>query len=439
MSNKIVVVIGAGASGLIAAGRAAQMGAKVILLEKMESPGKKLLISGNTRCNLSNSHNLENFIPMYGKNGKFLYGAFHHFFRDELVNLLGKYGVTTITGPDGRIFPSSGNAADVAGAFTRYATENGVQLITGEHVTGIETAEGHVTGVSTVSAAYSAGAVVLATGGASYPQTGSTGEGYKIAEQLGHTIIPLRPALVPLVLEENTKIKQLQGLSLHKIKLTSFACNAGEIDIKRIPHRNTGRGLPEYKVRPPIIESRNGDIIFTHYGISGPAALLMSMAIADALASHPVSLNIDLLPESSSVHLEHDLQQQFDEHGSRLLHNVLGSLISDKLTTFILETAGIPQDKKAGQIKAMERQTLAHILKGLSFNVKSTRPLAEAMVTAGGIRLDEIHPGDLQSKLVKGLFFCGEVMDIDADTGGYNLQAAFSTGYLAGESAAKPA
>jgi predicted flavoprotein YhiN len=436
MSVKRVTVIGAGAAGLLAAGRAAELGADVTLLEKMERPGRKLHISGNTRCNLSNSRSIEDFIPMYGENGKFLYSAFHHFFRDELVNLLEKYGVRISAEADGRIFPASGKAADIAQAFMRYGAEKGVRLITGSRVTGIETINGQVKEVQAISANYPADAVILATGGASYPQTGSTGDGYSIVERLGHTIIKPRPALSPLVLAEEEVVKDLQGLSLQNIKLTALACPSPEIDIKLIPGQDAGRGLPGRKPRPPVIESRTGDIVFTHYGISGPAALLMSLAITDALANGPASLSIDLLPSIPREQLEHSLQEQFDKHGSRLVHNILDTFIITKIATVIHKISDIPPDKKAGRINTEERSALANLIKSFRFNVQGTRPLAEAMVTAGGVSLAEIDPRSMESKLIKGLFLCGEVIDIDADTGGYNLQAAFSTGYLAGESAA---
>ena len=437
MSARRVVVIGAGAGGLMAAGRAAQLGADVTLLEKMESPGNKLRISGNTRCNLSNSRSIDQFIPMYGSNGKFLYSAFHAFFRDGLLELLMKYDVPTSCEADGRIFPASGRASDVVRALARFATENGARMVTGSRVTGIATASGCVTEVQTINASYPADAVVLATGGASYPHTGSTGDGYRLAQSVGHTVIKPRPALAPLVLADPEAAGALQGISLADTKLTSLACPASQIDISLIPRQDAGRGIAGRKAVPPVIESRSGSIVFTHYGISGPAALLMSLAINDTLAAGgPVSLNIDLLPGLSRETLEKELQRQFSEHGRKLLHNVLCTFMTARIAEVILQRSGLPADRKSGQVSTAERRSLAEYLKSLRFDVKCTRPLAEAMVTAGGICLAEIEPRGLQSRLVRGLYFCGEVMDIDADTGGYNLQAAFSTGHLAGSSAA---
>lgn len=438
MIAKKIIVSGAGAGGLMAAGRAAEMGVRVTLLEKMERPAKKLLISGNTRCNVSNSRSLEDFIPMYGVNGRFLYHAFNHFFREDLTGLLAKHGVMTATEADGRIFPASGKASDVVLALMRYAGEYGAGIGTGSRVTAIATSNGRVSGVQTVDNDYQADAVVLATGGASYPHTGSSGEGYKIVEALGHTIVRLRPALAPLVLEEQNDTKALRGISLRNIRLTSFACPAEQIDIRRIPRQLAGRGVAGPLPRHPVIESRQGDIIFTHYGISGPAALLMSLPIVDTLLSgKTAAISIDLLPQQTIEQTMKELQAQFSKYSSRQLHNVLESFVTARAASLIMERAGIAADKKAGQVSATERSSLAAQIKGLNFNVKSVRPLAEAMVTAGGISLEEIDPHTMESRLVKGLFFCGEVMDIDADTGGYNLQAAFSTGYLAGESAAR--
>ncbi|MCX6001014.1 MAG: aminoacetone oxidase family FAD-binding enzyme, partial [Chloroflexi bacterium] len=296
MSSKKVVVAGGGAAGMLAAGRAAQKGASVTLLEKMERPGKKVLISGNTRCNLTNTLSIDSFISMYGRNGKFLYPAFQHFFREELLELLKSYGVSTMVEPGGRVFPSSGKAAGVVRVLQQYLQENGAHLVTGTRVVEIETIKGCISAVKTAGNVYPADAVVLSTGGSSYPQTGSTGDGCRMAAALGHTIVKLRPSLVPLVVKEKRQAGALQGISLQDIRLTSFAFSAQEIDISHIPPHDCGRGIGGRKPRPPLIESRKGGLIFTQYGVSGPAVLLMSLAVADALDAGPASLSIDLLP-----------------------------------------------------------------------------------------------------------------------------------------------
>jgi hypothetical protein len=438
MRAKKVVVVGGGAAGLLAAGRAAQKGASVTLLEKMERPGQKVLISGNTRCNLTNTLSLDGFISMYGGNGKFLYPAFTRFFREDLLALLCRYRVRTLAQPGGRVFPASGTAADVVQAIQQYMAENGVDLVTGTCADEIEIIKGRAAAVKTTSAVYPANAVVLATGGASYPQTGSTGDGYRMAAALGHTIVKLRPALVPLVVKETEKAVALQGISLQDVRLTSFACPAREIDISRLSSHDCGRGIEGRRPVPPLIESRGGGLIFTHYGLSGPAVLLMSLAVADALESGPVSLSIGLLPATGQKQLADELQSAFDRHGRRFVQNILEELVPGRVAAMVLDNAGVNPEIKAGRVSAGQREAISRTLKDMRFNIRKTRPLAEAMVTAGGVSLAEVDPRSMESKLVKGLYFCGEVLDIDADTGGFNLQAAFSTGWLAGESAAMP-
>ena len=424
---------------MLAAGRAAETGASVVLLEKMERPGKKVLISGNSRCNLTNTLSLDGFISMYGSNGKFLYPAFSSFFRDEILALLSRYGTATLVAPGGRVFPASGRAGDVAGALQQYMGDNGVTLITGKSVDGIETNQGQITAVKAAGDVYPADAVVLATGGSSHPQTGSTGDGYRMAAALGHNIVKLRPSLIPLVVEESGKAAALQGISLQDVRLTSFACPAHDIDISRLPGHDCGRGTGGRQPRPPLIESRGGGLIFTHYGVSGPPVLLMSLAVAEALECGPVGLSIDLLPAMGQKQLADGLQSAFDRHGGRFIQNILEDLVPHRVAATVLENAGIDPEIKAGRVSAGQRQAISRVLKDLRFNIRGTRPLAEAMVTAGGVSLAEVNPRTMESRLVKGLYFCGEVLDVDADTGGFNLQAAFSTGFLAGGSAAVPA
>ena len=437
MRDKQVIVIGAGASGMIAAGRAAELGAEVLLLEKMKRPGKKILISGQTRCNLTNSRELDDFIAMYGTHGRFLYSAFHHFFRDDLLALLRRYGVETKTEPDGRIFPASDDARDVVKAFKRYMADHKVQMRTGIRATGIQVDRGRVTGVQTEQGAYPAAAVILATGGASYPSTGSTGDGYRMAEAVGHTITRLRPALVPLVVQEIQLARSMQGVSLRNVRLTAFQCRADEIDSSLTPTRDMGRGTGHEKAPWPIIESRRGEMMITHFGISGPITLQMSLAIVDALQKGPVSVSIDLQPDLSEQQLHQLLQRDFELHGKRSFKRIISDLLPRKMVEPFVAMTSIPTDKLVNQISIGERKRLVSLLKSLRFNIKGPLPLDAAMVTAGGVSLKEIDPRTMASRLVAGLYFCGEVLDLDADTGGYNLQAAFSTGYVAGEQAAK--
>ncbi|MCX5856628.1 MAG: aminoacetone oxidase family FAD-binding enzyme, partial [Deltaproteobacteria bacterium] len=294
--RKTVVVIGAGAGGMVAAGRAVERGAKVILLEKTDQPGQKILVSGKTRCNLTNSRPLEEFIAMYGPNGRFLYSAFHRFFRDDLLVLLKRYGVETKVERGGRIFPASDDARDVVDALRRYLDDHHVEIRTGVRVREITAVNAQIAGVRVASSSPSlplssregvdgkgefipADVVILATGGATWPKTGSTGDGYAMAAALGHTIVPLRPALVPLVVEEIALAKSMQGVSLRNVRLTAFHCRADVSTDETTPTRDTGRGLPGKHPRPPVIESRLGEMMITHFGIGGPLTLLMSLSI----------------------------------------------------------------------------------------------------------------------------------------------------------------
>ena len=432
-----VVVIGGGAGGMIAAGHAAEKGAQVLLLEKMPQTGTKLRLTGQKRCNVSNSRPLDDFIRMFGPNGRLLYCAFSRFFRDDLLDLLTRYGVKTKTEQDGRIFPISDDARDVNKALEQYLSEHGAHIQMPAKVSGIRTEEGCVTGVYTQEGSIPTSAVILATGGATYASTGSSGDGYRIAEAIGHTIVPLRPALVPLTIKEIDIAQSLQGISLHNVRLTAFDCAKDKISPAMTPKRETGRGIEGKRPHPPIIESRKGDVLFTHFGLSGPATLLMSLAIVDALNNSTVSIAIDLLPELSEQQIHEMLQNEFDKFGKRSIQTILGDLLPHKMISPMLQLLKLTPDKIANQITAGERGKLVRLMKCLCFSVEGPLSMDTAMVTAGGVSLREIDPQMMASRLIKGLYFCGEVMDIDAETGGYNLQAAFSTGYIAGEQSAK--
>jgi predicted flavoprotein YhiN len=431
-----VIVVGAGAGGMMAAGRAAEMGARVLLLEKMDGPGKKILISGKSRCNLTNTRDIEQFLSMYGPNGRFLHGAFHRFFREDLLAFVARYGLETKVERGGRIFPVSDDAADVVRTFRRYLQENGAKLRTGVSVKGIAVRDGVVEGVRTEEGLLPARAVVLATGGATWPATGSTGDGYRMASALGHAVKKLRPALVPLVVMEVERAKAMQGVSLKNVRLTAFRGPAGEIDPSLTPAEDVGRGLVLRRRKGPVIESRMGEMLFTHFGIGGPITLLMSLSVVDALAEGPVGVAIDLKPALAAGELRARLQRDFDGFGKRGFRSLLAGLLPHKMVESFIEMTGIPADRPGHQISAAEREKLLCLLKALRFNIRGPLPMTAAIVTAGGVALKEIDPRTMASRLVSGLFFCGEVMDIDADTGGYNLQAAFSTGFVAGESAA---
>ena len=435
--ERSVIVIGAGAAGLMAAGRAAQMGAKVLLIEKTRHPGQKILISGKTRCNVTNTKELSDFITMYGANGSFLYRAFYRFFRDDLLEFLKRYGVDTKVERGGRVFPVSDDAKDVVTAFRRYLNDAGVKIECHKKVEKILTKDGHVTGVLTEKGEYPSRAVIVATGGATYPATGSTGDGYPMAKALGHTITKIRPALAPLVVKETELARSMQGVSLRNVRLTAFRCTADGIDPNVTPANDCGRGIKGKRPHGQVIESRMGEMMLTHFGIGGPVTLLMSLAITDALDQGPVSVSIDLKPALDRVKLRERIQRDFDQFSKRSYRRILAGLLPDKMIDPFIKMTGILPDKLGCQINSEERDRLADLLKSLRFNIKSPLPMSAAIVTAGGVCLKEIDPRTMASLLIEGLYFCGEVMDIDADTGGYNLQAAFSTGYLAGESAAE--
>ncbi len=432
-----VIVVGAGASGMVAAGRAAEAGARVLLLEKMDQPGKKILLSGKTRCNLSNVKDLKGFIAMFGENGPFLYRALHDFPRENLLLLLRVYGLETKVERGGRIFPVTDNARDVVRVLLQYLGNHGAALYTGEKVVGLDCREGCIVGIQTKQSRYPAKTVVLATGGATYPLTGSTGDGYRMVSQLGHAIVPLRPALVPLIVKEIDFAASMQGLSLMHVRMTAFACPAEKININLIPPYETGRGIRSKKPSVPILENRQGEMMMTHFGIGGPITLLMSLSIVDALERGPVSVSIDLKPALSLKQLQERLQRDFNQHGKRTFRRIMSDVVPHKMVEPLIGLSGVDGERPANQISAAERDKIAITLKSLRFNIVKPLPMSRAVVTAGGVSLKEIDPKTMASMKVPGLYFCGEIMDIDADTGGYNLQAAFSTGWLAGDSAAR--
>ncbi len=429
-----VIVVGAGAAGLLAAGAAAEQGAQTLLLEKMNRPGRKLAITGNGRCNLTNRAALPDFIRHFGPNGRFLKPAFHAFFAEDLIRLLHGLNIPTVTESSGRVFPASESALDVVAGLLRWVEERGVALYThaaverlllsGDQIAGVQIAPSTTstrTHASRTKPAPSrpaqsiyAPAVVLATGGASYPGTGSTGDGYRLAAAVGHSIVPIRPALVPLETAGNIA-RQLQGLSLKDATISLW-------------------------VEGKKITQQSGEMLFTHYGLSGPAILSLSRQVVDVLnrGARPV-ISIDLQPTLDEQRLDERLLRDIDRHGKQQLATLLKDYLPRKLIPVCAHLTGIPEDRLAHQITAQERRRLRMWLKDFRLEVTRHRSFNEAIVTAGGVSTQEVDPATLQSRLIKGLYFAGEVLDLDADTGGYNLQAAFSTGWLAGRSAAQRA
>lgn len=405
---KRVVVIGGGAAGLMAAVIAGREGAKVTLLEKMNYVGKKMGITGKGRCNITNACDMSDFIKNTPGNGKFLYGAYERFTNEDLLQLLHDAGLETKVERGGRVFPASDSALDVRNTFMKLMKHYGVDVHLEEPVKKLLVDDGVVTGVVTDKETYHADAVVIATGGKSYPATGSTGDGYILAAQVGHKITDIRPSLVPIVTEESW-VKDLMGLSLRNVELSVVAKN---------------------KVQAKMF----GEMMFTHFGITGPIVLSLSHTVGKLMRKKnigTIGLDINLKPALSPETLDKRLQKDFDLYSKKQLINGMKDLLPSRLIPLIIELAGIDPQKPINQISKEERQQIGCMLQHMPLTVKGLRPVEEAIVTAGGISLKEFNPKTMESKLVKGLYGAGEVLDIDAFTGGYNLQAAFSTGYVA--------
>ena len=397
---------------MIAAGRAAELGSEVILLEKMPRLGCKLRITGKGRCNITNMGELDTFIQNYSKNGKFLYNCFSKFFNTDLINFFEEGGVTTIVERGGRVFPKSSNADEVVNYFIKYLEENNVAIKTSFRVNKILTNENMVIGVQVNNKETINGdAVIIATGGMSYPLTGSTGDGYKWAKDLRHKIITPKPSLVPLEIEEKF-IKEMQGLGLENVELTAFL---------------NGRKFTQIF----------GEMLFTHFGVSGPIVLTISREVVERLSQGVITLSINFKPALNRGTLEKRMLREFSEYGKMKYKNILRHFLPNKAIAIFIKLSEIPADKYGSEITREERHQLIELLTNFKLTVKRVRPIEEAIVTSGGVALDQIDPKTMESKIVKGLFFCGEVIDIDGNTGGYNLQAAFSTGYVAGENATK--
>jgi predicted Rossmann fold flavoprotein len=413
MTERRVIVVGGGAAGLMAAGQAAEMGAETLLLEKMDRPGRKLRIAGKGRCNLTNVASVSEFIAHFGASGRFLRQAFHQFFNSDLVAFFEELGVRTVTERGGRVFPASCQAQDVVDALVRWVSDRGVTLRTRSPVERLLVEGGRVTGAQVSRGrVHLADAVIVATGGVSYPATGSTGDGYRLAESVGHTIVPIRPALVPLETAGDVA-PRLQGLSLRNVTVRMW------VDRKKQAEAF-------------------GEMLFTHFGVSGPIILSLSRQVVDALRlGQMVILSIDLKPALDESKLDARLLRDLDAHGKRQYRTLLKGLLPRKLIPVCIDLTGIPSDKMAHQITSEERQRLRVWLKDFRLEVMGNRSFSEAIITAGGVDVREVDPRTMASRLVEGLYFAGEVLDVDADTGGYNLQAAFSTGWVAGRSAAR--
>ena len=408
-----VIVVGAGAAGFLAAISAARRGAAVTLLEKMNMPGRKLMITGKGRCNITNACDMRDMISMIPGNGKFLFGAFHSFTNRDIMDMLEQNGLPVKVERGGRVFPQSDKAPDVVKTLEKILRDLHVRLLKDKRVKRLELEEGRVTGVMDENGIrYPADAVIVTTGGASYPRTGSTGDGYELARQAGHTIVPPRPALVPLETDDD-RLKSLQGLSLRNVRASLLEGDK-------------------------VLGREFGEMLFTHFGVSGPIILTLSRAASTAWQENPkalLDLSIDLKPALSVEQLDARVQRDFAKYSRKQLKSGLHDLLPQSLIPVIIDAACLKPEQEVNQITRKER--LVETLKGFTVPLTGTRPLAEAIVTAGGVSTKEINPSTFASRKVPNLYFAGEVMDVDGYTGGYNLQAAFSSGYAAGSHAAE--
>lgn len=404
---KSAIVIGGGPAGMIACGTLAKSIDKVILIEKNKLLGKKLRITGKGRCNITNNADIEDFIKNVPTNPRFLYSAFYSFTNYDIIALLEEYGVKTKVERGERVFPESDSAKDVADALKRYALCKNVELVCDE-VTSLVAQDGCIRGVKTKTKEYFADCVILATGGKSYPLTGSDGSGYELSKRVGHTIIKPKPSLIPLVTNEKW-VADLMGLSLKNIEISVF-----DEKNKRI--------YQDF-----------GEMLFTHFGISGPVVLSASAHMRD-IEKKKYTVSIDLKPALDVAKLDKRICRDFEEFKNKHLINALDNLLPKALIPVIISLSQIDAHKAVNSITKEERQRLLECIKALKLTVKGFRPIDEAIITSGGVKVSEINPSTMESKLVENLYFAGEIIDVDAYTGGFNLQIAYSTGYLAAQS-----
>jgi predicted Rossmann fold flavoprotein len=412
MKKRKVIIIGGGPAGLMAAGQAAEAGADTLLLEKMNKTGLKLCITGKGRCNITNIAEISDFINHFGKTGPFLRQAFARFFNTDLMEFLTGLGLELVTERGGRVFPASGKATDVRKVLVQWNKRAGVEIKNSAPVDKILIRDEYVTGVVSQGKNISCDAVIIATGGASYPLTGSTGDGYRLGESAAHTVIPVRQALVPLVTSGGVA-KKMAELNLRNVNVRMLI--------------NGKKKRAEF-----------GEVVFTEFGVTGPTILTLSGEAVDNLRSgQKVTLSIDLKPALDEKKLDARLQRDIASRGKEQISSLLRGLLAREMVPVCLDLIGIPADHPVCNISAKERKRLRTWLKDFRLEVVAYRPFAEAIITAGGLDTREIDPRTMESRKIKGLFIAGELLDIQADTGGYNLQAAFSTGWVAGRSAAQ--
>jgi len=403
---KTVVVIGGGPAGMMAAGKAAERGHKVFLLEKNDRLGRKLYICGKGRCNLTNYSDINELIANIPGNGRFLYSSFNRFSSYDIVDFFHQLGVKTKVERGRRVFPESDKASEIVNALLNFISSRGVEIWTQTRVNKILSEDGKVKRVVlNEDMILDCDAVILATGGMSFPGTGSTGDGYKLARELGHTIIEPRPSLVPLIVKEEW-IKELQGLSLKNVKIVLKKGNS-------------------------LLYEDFGEMLFTHYGVSGPIILSASRHLLDS-GFDDIKLHIDLKPALTLEKLDERILRDFEKYSRKIFSNSLDDLLPRKMIPVVIKLSEIPPEKPVNQISRQERLKLAELLKDFQLTPIATRSFNEAIITAGGVCIKEINPATMESKIINGLYFAGEIMDVDGYTGGYNLTIAFSTGYTAG-------
>ncbi len=412
-----VIVIGGGPAGMFAAIAAAEDGHDVCLLEKNEKLGKKLYITGKGRCNLTNAGDMENLLGSVMTNARFLYSAFHAYDNMRVIDFFESNGLRTKVERGNRVFPVSDHSSDVIAVLQRVLRARGAEVCLHSEAAEILTEEGAAVGVRGKDGRVRrADAVIVATGGFSYQTTGSTGDGYRFARELGHTVTELTPSLVPFYAREEY-VTRLQGLSLKNVRVR---IRSGE---------RAGEGK--------ILYEEFGEMLFTHFGVSGPLILSASAAIKPSLAKRALAMEIDLKPALSEEQLDARLLREFEAAKNRLFRNAAAPLFPAKLIPVMLELGGIAPDRKVNEITKEERLRFVRLIKAVPLTLDGLRDFNEAIITKGGVHVKEINPSTMESKRIRNLYFCGEVLDLDAVTGGYNLQIAWSTGYLAGSSIKK--
>lgn len=407
MKHYDVAVVGAGPAGLICAGHIAQSGKTVALLESNDKVGRKLLITGKGRCNITNLCEREELIASVTKNEKFMFSAFSQFSNYDTIDFFETHGVPTKLERGNRVFPVSDKAVDVVDCLYGFVVDNGVEIIH-QSVVDLTVKDNRVVSVVTTESEIFADCFVIATGGKSYPKTGSTGDGYKFAKKCGHTIVPLVASLVPLNVREGSA-SAMQGLSLKNVAITVEDTKSSKIIYKDF-----------------------GEMLFTHFGLSGPMILSASAHMKD-VSDGKYKVHIDLKPALDKDKLDKRILREFSENNNKNLSNVVAKLLPAKAISVIIKNAGLNQYDKVNQITKEQRNALVEAIKRLTFTVTSLRPIEEAIVTSGGVDCKEIYPKSMRSKICENLYFAGEVIDVDAYTGGFNLQIAFSTGFAAAQ------